>query len=132
LKDAQCVRERAAMVETIRAYARSAASALGQQGLSESVLEAMEQTKLHLFIPEQSCSIAYIESLPEVQHRQQEWRIATEMLLAVADGRWPIRFAEIAIRQALKTGRDSSSHANRLHYIVIPKLSGCSFKSACR
>jgi protein-L-isoaspartate(D-aspartate) O-methyltransferase len=50
-EDAQCVRERAAMVETIRAYARSDASALGQQGLSERVLEAMGQTKRHLFIP---------------------------------------------------------------------------------
>jgi hypothetical protein len=47
----------------------------------------------------------YIESLPEVHLRGQEWRIATEMLLAVADGRWPVAFAEIAIRQALKTGR---------------------------
>ena len=47
----------------------------------------------------------YIESLPEAQYRRREWRIATEMLLALADGRWPPRFAEIAIRQALKTGR---------------------------
>lgn len=60
-KDAQCVRERAAMVETIRAYARSAANVLGQQGLSERVLEAMEQTQRHLFIPERSCSIAYAD-----------------------------------------------------------------------
>jgi protein-L-isoaspartate(D-aspartate) O-methyltransferase len=37
-QDAECVRERAAMVETIRAYARADASALGQQGLSERVL----------------------------------------------------------------------------------------------
>src|SRR6476660_9081384 len=37
-EDAQCVRERAAMVETIRAYARSDASVLGQQGLSERSL----------------------------------------------------------------------------------------------
>src|SRR5258705_9662916 len=37
-QDAECVRERAAMVETIRAYARSAASVLGQQGLSERVV----------------------------------------------------------------------------------------------
>ena len=51
-QDAQCVRERAAMVETIQAYARSDASVLGQQGLSERVLEAMGQTKRHLFIPE--------------------------------------------------------------------------------
>ena len=61
-QDAECVRERAAMVETIRAYARSDASALGQQGLSERVLEGMGQTKRHLFIPERSCSIAYADS----------------------------------------------------------------------
>jgi protein-L-isoaspartate(D-aspartate) O-methyltransferase len=57
----ECVRERAAMVETIRAYARSDASALGQQGLSERVLGAMGQMKRHLFIPERSCSIAYAD-----------------------------------------------------------------------
>jgi protein-L-isoaspartate(D-aspartate) O-methyltransferase len=57
----ECVRERAAMVETIRAYARSSAGVLGQQGLSERVLEAMGQTKRHLFIPERSCSIAYAD-----------------------------------------------------------------------
>ena len=60
-EDAQCVRERAAMVETIRDYARSHAGVLGQQGLSERVLEAMGQTKRHLFIPERSCSIAYAD-----------------------------------------------------------------------
>jgi protein-L-isoaspartate(D-aspartate) O-methyltransferase len=60
-QDAQCARERAAMVETIKAYARSDASVLGQQGLSERVLEAMGQTKRHLFIPERSCSIAYAD-----------------------------------------------------------------------
>ena len=61
-QDAQCVHERAAMVETIRDYAQSAASVLGQQGLWGRVLEAMEQTKRHLFIPERSCSIAYADS----------------------------------------------------------------------
>ena len=60
-QDAQCVRERAAMVETIRAYARSDTGILGQQGLSGRVLEAMGQTKRHLFIPERSCSIAYAD-----------------------------------------------------------------------
>src|ERR1700704_3060434 len=58
-QDAQCIRERAAMVETIRAYAH--ASALGQQGMSERILEAMGQTKRHLFISERSCSIAYAD-----------------------------------------------------------------------
>ena len=36
---AQCVPERAAMVNTIRAYARSEADGLGPQGISERVLE---------------------------------------------------------------------------------------------
>lgn len=61
-QDAQCVRERAAMVETIRAYARPHVGVLGQQGLSERVLEAMGQTRRHLFIPERSCTIAYADT----------------------------------------------------------------------
>jgi protein-L-isoaspartate(D-aspartate) O-methyltransferase len=60
-QDEQCVRQRAAMIDTIRAYARSDASVFGKQGLSERVLEAMGQTKRHLFIPERSCSIAYAD-----------------------------------------------------------------------
>ena len=69
-QDAECVRERVAMVETIRAYARSDASVLGQQGLSERVLEAMGQTKRHLFIPERSCSIGYADSPIPIGHGQ--------------------------------------------------------------
>jgi protein-L-isoaspartate(D-aspartate) O-methyltransferase len=60
-QDEQCVRERAAMVETIKDYARSHAVVSGQQGFSERVLEAMGQAKRHLFIPERSCSIAYAD-----------------------------------------------------------------------
>jgi protein-L-isoaspartate(D-aspartate) O-methyltransferase len=60
-EDAQCVRERAAMIETIRAYARSEAGLLGPQGISESVLEAMGQTERHRFIPGASCSVAYAD-----------------------------------------------------------------------
>ena len=69
-QDAECVRERAAMVETIRAYARADAGVLGQQGLSERVLEAMGQTKRHLFIPERSCSIAYADRPIPIGHGQ--------------------------------------------------------------
>ena len=60
-QDMQCVRERAAMVETIRARARSYVNVLGQQGLSEKVLDALGQTQRHLFIPERSCSTAYAD-----------------------------------------------------------------------
>jgi protein-L-isoaspartate(D-aspartate) O-methyltransferase len=60
-EDAKCVRERAAMIETIRAYARSDGGLLGPQGISESVLEAMGQTERHRFIPGASCSVAYAD-----------------------------------------------------------------------
>ena len=60
-QDAQCVSERAAMLETIRAYARSEASVLGPQGIAERVLEAMGQTERHRFIPGRSCSVAYMD-----------------------------------------------------------------------
>jgi len=60
-QDAQCVPERAAMVEIIRAYARSGASLLGPQGISERVLEAVGQTERHRFIPGRSCSVAYMD-----------------------------------------------------------------------
>ena len=60
-QDAECAGERAAMVETVRSHARADASVLGPQGLSERVLEAVGQTKRHLFIPERSCSVAYAD-----------------------------------------------------------------------
>ena len=60
-QDAQCIPERAAMVEIIRAYARSEASLLGVQGISERVLEAVGQTERHRFIPGRSCSVAYMD-----------------------------------------------------------------------
>src|SRR3981081_1070213 len=44
-QDAECVRERAAMVETIRAYAGSDASVLGQQGRSERILADLGTTQ---------------------------------------------------------------------------------------
>jgi protein-L-isoaspartate(D-aspartate) O-methyltransferase len=60
-QDPQCAPERAAMVETIRGYARSEASVLGPQGISDRVLEAMEQTDRHRFVPGRSCSVAYMD-----------------------------------------------------------------------
>jgi protein-L-isoaspartate(D-aspartate) O-methyltransferase len=60
-QDAQCVPERTAMIEIIRAYAQSEASVLGPQGISERVLEAMGQTDRHRFVPGRSCSVAYMD-----------------------------------------------------------------------
>jgi protein-L-isoaspartate(D-aspartate) O-methyltransferase len=58
-QDAQCVRERAAMVETIRSYTRSATASGGAQGISERVLEAVGNTERHRFIAGRSCWVAY-------------------------------------------------------------------------
>ncbi|MBR0694460.1 protein-L-isoaspartate(D-aspartate) O-methyltransferase [Bradyrhizobium lablabi] len=60
-QDAECIRERAAMIETIRGYFRSDVGVFGQHGPSERVLEAMGQTRRHLFIPGRSCSVAYAD-----------------------------------------------------------------------
>jgi protein-L-isoaspartate(D-aspartate) O-methyltransferase len=68
--DSQCVPERAAMVDTIRAYARSEAGVLGPQGISERVLEAMGQTERHRFIRERSCSVAYMDAPVLIGHDQ--------------------------------------------------------------
>jgi len=67
-QDAQCVPERAAMVETIRAYARLEADVLGPQGITERVLEAMGKTERHRFISERSCSVAYMDAPVLIGH----------------------------------------------------------------
>jgi protein-L-isoaspartate(D-aspartate) O-methyltransferase len=69
-QDAQCFPERAAMVETIRVYARLEADVLGPQGISERVLEAMEKTERHRFISERSCSVAYMDAPVLIGHGQ--------------------------------------------------------------
>jgi protein-L-isoaspartate(D-aspartate) O-methyltransferase len=58
-QDAQCIRERAAMIEIVRAYARSSNSPWGSEGISEGILEAMMQTERHRFTPGRSCALAY-------------------------------------------------------------------------
>ncbi len=60
-EDATYVRERASMVKTIQAYAQIDLGLSGKKGLSASVLEAMRQTKRHLFIPMRFRSLAYAD-----------------------------------------------------------------------
>ena len=60
----------AAMVDTIRVYARSEAALLGPQGISRRVLEAMGQTERHRFIPGGSCSVAYMDAPVLIGHGQ--------------------------------------------------------------
>lgn len=69
-QDEQCARERAAMVETIRAYARLEARVLGKRGLSDRVLEVMGQTNRHQFVPVRTCAIAYADMPLSIGHGQ--------------------------------------------------------------
>jgi protein-L-isoaspartate(D-aspartate) O-methyltransferase len=69
-ENTECVRERAAMVDTIRVYARSEAGVLGPQGISERVLDAVGQTQRHRFIPGGSCSAAYKDAPVLIGHGQ--------------------------------------------------------------
>jgi protein-L-isoaspartate(D-aspartate) O-methyltransferase len=79
-EDAKCIRERVAMIETIRAYARSNADLFGPQGISESVLAAMGQTERHRFIPGASCSVAYADRPVSIG---QEQTISQPLIVAV-------------------------------------------------
>jgi protein-L-isoaspartate(D-aspartate) O-methyltransferase len=68
--DDRCARERAAMVETIRAYARSDAGIVRPHGISERVLAVMAQTPRHLFIPNGTCAVAYADSAAPIGRGQ--------------------------------------------------------------
>lgn len=66
----QCARERAAMLDTIRAYMQSPAAPAGAAAISERIFAAMAQTPRHLFIPERSCSAAYADGPVRIGHGQ--------------------------------------------------------------
>jgi protein-L-isoaspartate(D-aspartate) O-methyltransferase len=63
-------RQRAAMVETIRKYASSERDRLGPRGISKPILDAMAQTKRHLFIPERYRSLAYADQAVPIAYGQ--------------------------------------------------------------
>ena len=110
-EDAKCVRERAAMIETIRAYARSDAGVLGPQGISESVLEAMRQTERHRFIPGTSCSVAYADRPVSIG---QDQTISQPLIVALMT-----HFAEVKFdHTVLEVGTGSGYQAAILAQLV--------------
>ena len=85
---AECERERAAMVETIRDYARS--SAAGQQGIRSAFSRPWREPNAICVIPERSCSIAYADMPVSIGHGQtisQPFIVAlmTELAAVAAD-----------------------------------------------
>ena len=110
-EDAKCVRERAAMIETIRAYARPNAGLFGPQGISESVLEAMRQTERHRFIPGTSCSVAYADRPVSIG---QDQTISQPLIVALMT-----HFAEVKFdHTVLEVGTGSGYQAAILAQLV--------------
>jgi protein-L-isoaspartate(D-aspartate) O-methyltransferase len=68
--DPQCTRERAAMVDTIRAYTRTDVGFSAPQSISERVLDAVGQTQRHRFMPRTSCANAYTDGPATIGYGQ--------------------------------------------------------------
>ena len=122
-QDAQCVPDRAAMVETIRAYARSDAGVLGPQGISERVLEAMGQTERHRFIPARSCPVAYMDgpvSIGQGQTISQPYIVALMTHLAA------LKFDDTVLEVGTGSGYQAAVLAGLVRKVctveIIPSL----------
>ena len=67
-EEAACARERAAMIETIRAHAQRDTAAL-PQGISDDVLKVMAEIERHRFIPDGTCAVGYVDRPVSIGHR---------------------------------------------------------------
>lgn len=88
---ADCTAERAAMVGTIREHVRTDPAVLGPSGMSGKVLEAMERTLRHRFIPDATCATGYADRPVAIGHRStisQPYIVAlmTELASVPPDG----------------------------------------------
>ena len=128
-EDTQCVRERAAMIETIRAYARSDAGLLGPQGISESVLEAMGQTERHRFIPGASCSVAYADGPVSIGRGQT---ISQPLIVALMTHFAEVKFDHTVLEVGTGSGYQAAILAQLARKVctveIIPSLAEAAAK----
>jgi protein-L-isoaspartate(D-aspartate) O-methyltransferase len=128
-EDAKCIRERAAMVETIRAYARSDADLFGPQGISESVLAAMEQTERHRFIPGASCSVAYADRPVSIG---QEQTISQPLMVALMTHFAEVKFDHTVLEVGTGSGYQAAILAQLARKVctveIIPALAEAAAK----
>jgi len=122
-EEAQCVRERAAMVETIRAYARLEAGVLGPQGISERVLEAVGQTERHRFMPVGSCSAAYKDQAVLIGHGQT---ISQPFVVALMTQLAAVKFEDTVLEVGTGSGYQAAVLARLVRKVctveIIPPL----------
>jgi protein-L-isoaspartate(D-aspartate) O-methyltransferase len=128
-QDAQCVHERAAMVETIRAYARSEADVLGPQGISDRVLEAIGQTERHRFIPGRSCSVAYMDAPVRIGEGQT---ISQPFIVALMTHLAAVKFDDTVLEVGTGSGYQAAVLARLVRRVctveIIPQLAGAAVK----
>lgn len=129
-EDAKCVRERAAMIETIRAYALSDAGLLGPQGISESVLEAMRQTERHRFIPGASCSVAYADRPVSIG---QDQTISQPLIVALMTHFAEVKFDHTVLEVGTGSGYQAAILAQLVRKVctveIIPPLAEAAAES---
>lgn len=122
-EDGQCVRERAAMIETIRAHARSDAGLFGSQGISERVLVAMRQTERHRFIPGASCSVAYADRPVSIGQQQT---ISQPLIVALMTHFAEIKFDHTVLEIGTGSGYQAAILAQLVRKVctaeIIPSL----------
>ncbi len=89
-QEADCARERADMVNVVRAYVQSDPKAL-PSGLSDKVLAVLGRTLRHKFIPDGNCAIGYMDRPLPIGHNStisQPYIVAlmTELAAVPPDG----------------------------------------------
>ena len=128
-QDAQCVPQRAAMIDTIRSYARFEADVLGPQGISESVLQAMGQTERHRFIPERSCSVAYMDAPVLIGHGQT---ISQPFIVALMTHLAALKFDDTVLEVGTGSGYQAAVLARLVRKVctieIIPPLAEAAAK----
>jgi len=67
-EEAQCAKERAAMIDTIRVHAHRDIAMLGPQGISENALKVMGEIERHRFIPNGNCFVGYMDRPIPIGH----------------------------------------------------------------
>ena len=129
-EDAKCVRERAAMIETIRAYAQPNAGLFGPQAISESVLEAMRQTERHRFIPGASCSVAYADRPVSIG---QDQTISQPLIVALMTHFAEVKFDNTVLEVGTGSGYQAAILAQLVRKVctveIIPPLAEAAAES---
>jgi len=90
-QEADCARERAAMIDTIRNHVDYDKETLGPAGMSNRVIQAMQRTLRHRFMPGADCTLGYLDRPMPIGHNStisQPYIVAlmTELAAVPPDG----------------------------------------------